>query len=100
VSFVEEAEGDEVHDEKRSWVFFHENAVLGEERPDGLFEQVKEGSGSDFEANNQPLVAFLGDDCIEDGIELGLVSREVFDVDFLALSVVKEDVWLGADESR
>jgi len=97
---MKEAEGDEIHDEKRSWVFFHEDALLGEERPDGLFERVKERGGADFEANNQPLVAFLRDDGIEDGIELGLFLWEVLDVDFLAGRGVEEGVWLRADESR
>jgi hypothetical protein len=100
VGFMNVADGDEIHFLKRTGVFFHVNAMLGEEGPDGLFDIVEETGGAKFESDNQPLVPFFSDDGVKGLIKFSLVFREFFDVDLFAGGVVKENVWCRADESR
>lgn len=49
---MEVAKGDQVNFLEGAGVFFHVDAMLSQEVPDGLFDGMKGFSRSDFKANN------------------------------------------------
>jgi hypothetical protein len=57
---IDVTDGDDVHHRKRATVLLEENITCGEEQPDGFLDVVEGLFGSDFEADNQPLIVDFG----------------------------------------